>query len=122
MLEARGTFSRADAASKLETKNYRDMALVPLAVPLLSGPGAITTVLVLASRAQTQLENGLIILAALIMLVLTCLVFVFADKILALMRESSIKLFTRIMGLILAALAVEFVIQGIRAAFPALHQ
>jgi multiple antibiotic resistance protein len=122
MLEARGTFSRADAASKLETKNYRDMALVPLAVPMLSGPGAITTVLVLASRAKTQLENGLIILAALIILVLTYLVFVFADKILAFMKESSIKLLTRIMGLILAALAVEFVIQGIRAAFPALHQ
>jgi multiple antibiotic resistance protein len=122
MLEARGTFRRPDLASKGEAKNYRDMALVPLAVPMLSGPGAIATVLVLASRATNHLEDGLIILAVLLVLVIVYLAFVFADKLLALLKESGIRLLTRIMGLILAALAVEFVLQGIKAAFPALHQ
>jgi len=95
---------------------------VPLAVPLLSGPGAIATVLVLASRATNHLEDGLIILAVLLVLMIVYLAFLFADKLLALLKESGIRLLTRIMGLILAALAVEFVLQGIRAAFPALHQ
>jgi multiple antibiotic resistance protein len=122
MLEARGTFSRLDSSARRETRNYRDAALVPLAVPLLSGPGAITTIMVLASRAQNRLEDGLIILSALVVLLIVFLTFLFTEKLLALMKASGIHLFTRIMGLILAALAVEFVIQGIRAAFPALHQ
>jgi multiple antibiotic resistance protein len=122
MLEARGTFSRLDSNARSETRSYRDAALVPLAVPLLSGPGAITTVLVLTSRAQNHLEEGLIILSVLITLVFVFLAYLFTDKLLGLLKPSGIHLFTRIMGLILAALAVEFVLQGLRAAFPALHQ
>jgi multiple antibiotic resistance protein len=121
MLEARGTFSRLDSSARRETRSYRDAALVPLAVPLLSGPGAITTVLVLTSRAQNHLEEGLIILAILITLVFVYLSYIFTDKLLALLKPSGIHLLTRIMGLILAALAVEFVIQGLRSAFPVLH-
>jgi multiple antibiotic resistance protein len=89
-------------------------------MPLLGGPGAITTVLVLTSRAQSRLEDGLILLAIVLILTLTFLFFIFADKLLLLLKENSVRLLTRIMGLILCALAVQFVLQGLLAAFPSL--
>jgi multiple antibiotic resistance protein len=121
MLEGRGQFNRLDTSSSLVAAEYGDIALVPLAMPLLSGPGAITTVLVLASRAQSRWEDGLILLAAALILALTYVFFRFAERLQGILRESGMRLLTRLMGLVLAALAVEFVLQGLGAAFPAWH-
>jgi multiple antibiotic resistance protein len=121
MLQGRGHFDRLDTSSSLNVADYRDVALTPLAVPLLSGPGAISTILVLTSRAQTRLEDLLILLSLTIIMVITYVLFRFAEQFLGLLKESGLRLLTRLMGLILAALAVEFVLQGIRAAFPSWH-
>lgn len=119
MIEGRGHFNRLDTSSSLVAADYRDAALVPLATPLLAGPGAISTILVLTSRSRGHLEDGLILAALSLTLLFTYLVFRFAEKLLGFLKESGVRLLTRVMGLILAALAVEFVIQGLRAAFPA---
>ncbi len=121
MLQGRGHFNRLDTASSLRAEEYGDIALVPLAVPLLSGPGSITTALVLTSRAHNLLETLTILLAASLILLISYLCFINAHRILALIKETSLRLLTRIMGLILTALAVEFVIQGLTAAFPGLR-
>jgi multiple antibiotic resistance protein len=121
MLEGRGHFNRLDTSSSLVATDYRDIALVPLAMPLLSGPGAITTVLVLASRARSRWEDGLILLAAALILALTYIFFLSAERLQRLLRESALRLLTRLMGLVLAALAVEFVLQGLKSVFPAWH-
>ena len=122
MLQGRGHFNRLDTSSSLKAEEYGDIALVPLAVPLLAGPGSITTVLVLTSRARTPAESLSILAAAMIILVVTYLCFIFAERILALIKETSLRLLTRIMGLILTALAVQFIIQGLKSAFPPLAQ
>jgi multiple antibiotic resistance protein len=122
MLEGRGHFNRIDTASSLDAADYRDVALVPLAVPLLSGPGAISTVLVLTSRAHNLLENGLILLCLTLVLCATYLFFRFAQYLLTYLKESRVRLLTRLMGLIMAALAVQFVLEGLIAAFPAIRQ
>jgi multiple antibiotic resistance protein len=122
MLHGRGHFNRLDTASSLKADDYGDIALVPLAVPLMAGPGSITTALVLASRAQNPAENLSILLAAMLILLFCYLCFLYAERIVALIKESSLRLLTRIMGLILTALAVEFVIQGLKTAFPLLRQ
>ncbi|MDP3182107.1 MAG: MarC family protein [Desulfobaccales bacterium] len=118
MLEARGHFNRLDTASSLVAADYRDIALVPLAMPLLSGPGAIATVLVLSSRAQNTLEVALLLVALTAIMSITYLFFRFAEPLLRLLKENGLRLLTRLMGLILAALAVEFVLQGLKGAFP----
>lgn len=120
MLEGRGHFNRIDTASSLNAADYGDVPLVPLAFPLLSGPGAISTVLVLASRSKNYLEDGLIFLSLSLVLVLAYLCFRFAHSLVSVLKETRIRLFTRIMGLILAALAVQFVVEGLSAAFPSL--
>jgi len=122
MLEGRDQFNRLDTSSSLVAADYGDIALVPLAMPLLSGPGAITTVLVLASRAQSRWQDGLILLAAALILALTYVFFLFAEGLQKLLRESGMRPLTRLMGLLLAALAVEFVLQGLKSVFPAWHQ
>ena len=121
MLEGRGHFNRIDTASSLNAADYRDVPLVPLAFPLLSGPGAISTVLVLTSRSKNYLEDVLILLSLTLVLLLTYLCFRFAQSLLSVLKETRIRLLTRLMGLIMAALAVQFVLEGLRAAFPALH-
>jgi multiple antibiotic resistance protein len=122
MLEGRGHFNRIDTASSLNAADYRDVALVPLAVPLLSGPGAISTVLVLTSRAKNYPENALVFLSLALVLFLTYLGFRFARPLLSFLKESRVRLLTRLMGLIMAALAVQFVLDGLIAAFPSLRQ
>jgi multiple antibiotic resistance protein len=122
MLEGRGHFNRFDTSSSLDAADYRGVALVPLAVPLLSGPGAISTVLVLTSRSTSYLADGLIVLSLLIVLLLTYIFFRFAQFLLNCLKETGIRLLTRLMGLIMAALAVQFVLGGLLAAFPALHR
>ncbi len=121
MLEGRGHFNRIDTSSSLDAADYRDVALVPLAVPLLSGPGAISTVLVLTSRSKSFLDDGLVLLSLVATLILAYLGFRFAHLLVIHLKEARLRLLTRLMGLIMAALAVQFVIDGLTAAFPSLH-
>jgi multiple antibiotic resistance protein len=122
MLEGRGHFNRLDTSSSLDVSDYQDVALVPLAVPLLSGPGAISTVLVLTTRSKSYMEDGLILLALAVIFLLTCICFRFARFLVNHLKDSRIRLLTRLMGLIMAAMAVQFIIGGLMAAFPALQR
>ncbi len=120
MMEGRGHFNRLDTSSSLAPGDYRDIALIPLAMPLLSGPGAISTVLVLTSRSKNLQDDALLVAAVGLIMLLSYILFSFAAKIMSLLKESGLRLLTRLMGLILAALAVEFVISGVKTAFPSL--
>lgn len=120
MMEGRGHFNRLDTSSSLSPGDYRDVALIPLAMPLLSGPGAISTVLVLTARSQSHLEDALLLAAVACIMLITYIFFRFASQLLGFLKESGLRLLTRLMGLILAALAAQFVISGIKAAFPSL--
>jgi multiple antibiotic resistance protein len=121
MMEGRGHFNRLDTSSSLAPGDYRDVALIPLAMPLLSGPGAISTVLVLTARSKNLLEDALLVTAVALIMLIAYLFFCFAARIMGLLKESGLRLLTRLMGLILVALAAEFVISGVRMAFPSLN-
>jgi MarC family membrane protein len=120
MMEGRGHFNRLDTSSSLAPGDYRDIALIPLAMPLLSGPGAISTVLVLTSRSKNLQDDALLVAAVGLIMLLSYILFSFAARIIGVLKESGLRLLTRLMGLILAALAVEFVISGVKTAFPSL--
>jgi len=120
MMEGRGHFSRLDTSSSLAPGDYRDIALVPLAMPLLSGPGAISTALVLTARSPGRLGDAVLVAAVALVMLITCILFLFAARLLGVIKESGLRLLTRLMGLILAALAAQFVIAGVKAAFPSL--
>jgi multiple antibiotic resistance protein len=94
------------------------MAVVPLAMPILAGPGAISTVIVYAHKS-TALSHHLLICAVIVAVaVSTLVVFRLALGIGALLGRTGMRVFTQSMGLLIAAIAVEFITQGLAATFP----
>lgn len=117
MLEGQSPITRHYTSGSLDARDYRDISLVPLAVPLLSGPGAISTILVLSSRASRPMEIFVLFISLALVLLSAYLAFCFATRLTSLLKETGVRLVTRLMGLILAALAVQFVLDGLQAAF-----
>jgi multiple antibiotic resistance protein len=105
-----------ETAEQAIEERVRNIATFPLAVPLLAGPGAITATVLLSAQ-----ENGnLLLLAALVGVVIvvaaSCLVtFLFAERISGLLGMTGNIVLSRLLGVLLAALAVQFVVDGIRA-------
>lgn len=100
-----------------EGRAKEDVALTPLAIPMLAGPGAISTVIVLSSEArgaaQTLIVYGAIVVTGLVSFVALRL----GESLLGRLGKTGIRVVTRIMGLLLAAVAVQFVLSGVKEAF-----
>jgi multiple antibiotic resistance protein len=90
-----------------------DVSVIPLAMPLLSGPGAIAAVVVLAHTAEKSWMNFWLVGSILINSFLVFLILSFASPLAKILRETGAALLTRILGLILMAVGVQFVISGI---------
>ncbi len=97
-----------------------DPAVFPLAIPLMSGPGTLTTLLLLASQAGGS-PSALLVLAGVVTMVfaLAWVTLAFGQRLLDRLGERGVNVVTRVLGVLLAALAVQFVVNGIRGAFPA---
>ena len=106
-----------DLATKAVTIDHiRNIAAFPLAIPLLAGPGAITAMILLAGRANGDSEKLLALygVAALVM-VANVICFLAAERISAVLGVTGRAVISRLLGIILAALAVQFVIDGVQA-------
>jgi multiple antibiotic resistance protein len=94
-----------------------NVALVPLGTPLLAGPGAIVTTIVFVQHAYT-LEMKLALAAAIVAVHIAIgLTLMFSTKLVGLIKESGVTLIARIAGLLLAAIAVEMIVQSIKGFF-----
>lgn len=91
-----------------------NVALVPLATPLLAGPGAITTVVSWRQTAEAPLSIPLSVGAIVTACGLVFITFLFAPQISRLLGMRGIRLITRLMGLLLAVIAVQFMVDGLR--------
>jgi multiple antibiotic resistance protein len=98
-----------------ESSLKEDVALTPLAMPMLAGPGAISTVMVLAGQAGAG-EKVAVYAAVLFTMGLSWIVLRVGERLVLRMGGTGIRVMTRIMGLLLAAIAVQFVITGGRNA------
>ena len=102
-----------------EGTSKEDVALAPLAMPMLAGPGAISTIMVLSSQAATMAEKIAVFVAITVTMGIAWIVLRLGDKVVLRMGETGIRVMTRIMGLLLAAIAMQFVISGARDAWHA---
>ncbi|MDE1514609.1 MAG: YchE family NAAT transporter [Shewanella sp.] len=112
-----------DKQNKQEKSEYisrEQIAVVPLAMPLMAGPGAISSTIVYGSRYPTMLDTVGIILTIVAFSFCSWLLFRSAPYIVRLLGQTGINVITRIMGLILGALGVEFIANGLRNLFPGL--
>ena len=106
---------RAEAVKA--TPEVEDVSVFPMAMPMLAGPGAIATVMLLEGGAQ-GLEGSLIVLAALlVVLVLTLLALLAAGPLMKLVGAKVEAVVTRVLGVLLGALAAQYVIDGVRGSF-----
>ena len=118
MLRAKPSSTRSTAEEESEAQGKEDLAIIPLGLPLLAGPGAIATVMVLAGKAETYPKRGSVFFAIVVVSAITFVVLRSAELVARGLGRTGINLIGRIMGLILAATAVQFVIDGLREAFP----
>lgn len=100
-----------------EVVTLSEIAIIPLAIPLISGPGSITTVMIHMAKNVSYLGKAAVVFAILMTSFLVYLVLRSAEKVQQRLGRVGIRLITRMMGLILASMAVQLVINGIKGAF-----
>ncbi len=120
MLRARPSRTRSTFEEQSEAQSKEEVALVPLGIPLLAGPGAIATVMVLASKAGDMPHRLAVFVCITAVSIITFFVLRSATWVSGALGKTGINLIGRVMGLILAATAVQFVLDGARDAFPKL--
>src|SRR6478752_4543157 len=116
VFERRNERKQHTADVAITEDHIRNVAAFPLAIPLMAGPGAITAIILLAGRAGGNLAmlGSLAVICGLV--IASCLVtFLMATPIARLLGVTGNVVLTRLLGVILAALAVQFVIDGVRA-------
>ncbi|MES1980123.1 MAG: MarC family protein [Pseudomonadota bacterium] len=97
------------------------IAVVPLTIPLLTGPATISTVVIYAQKAQTVFQLGTLVVYGVVIGLATAVCFALAEPIARVLGKTGINVMTRLMGLILAALAVEVMADGLGKLFPILR-
>jgi multiple antibiotic resistance protein len=90
-----------------------DISVFPIAIPLLAGPGAITTVILLMGMADSIVLKAMVIISIMITFMITWFFFTLADRIYGLLGVTGSMVIRRIMGLFLAAISVEFISEGV---------
>lgn len=112
MLQARPTRTKHDDESVAEY--VEDIAITPLGTPMLAGPGTIASVILLMNESSTLVHRAELFAAMLVVVVLTYLILVNGQRILARIGSSGNKVLTRLMGLIVMVIAVESFFAGLK--------
>jgi MarC family membrane protein len=120
MLNAQQGGARYTIEESREGEQKDNIAVVPLAIPVLAGPGAISTTIIYAHKAHGALDMIVLVGAALLVAAGIATALYLADPIADRLGRTGINIATRIMGLILAAVAVEFIAEGLIQLFPRL--
>ena len=119
MMRAKQSPVRQTAEEELEGAAKDDIAIIPLTIPMLAGPGAIATTMVCVSNAHGRVAYIAIVVAAIVVTSIAVF-FILRSAILVERRlgTTGLNVLTRVMGLILAAVAVQFIINGIADVLP----
>jgi multiple antibiotic resistance protein len=120
MVNARESRSKGTEEEKQEGSMKHDIAVFPLGIPLLSGPGSIVSVFILMDRAHTMVHYTMIFGSIALTLLISYILLTQAGRVAIVLGQTGINVFSRLMGIALAAIAVQFVIDGIGDALPGL--
>jgi MarC family membrane protein len=120
MVFERRTQRRENRAHQIEgTPEAEDISVFPMAIPMIAGPGSIASAMLWVSRAENPAQIATILAAISVVIVLTLLALLAAGPIMRLVGEKLEAMITRILGVILAALAAQFIVDGLKQSFPA---
>jgi multiple antibiotic resistance protein len=121
MVFEKRTQRREDRAHSIEgTPEADDVSVFPMAMPMIAGPGSIASAMLWVSRAESTVHILIVLAAITTVMILTLMTLLTAGPLMRLIGEKIEAVITRILGVILAALAAQFVIDGLKQSFTAL--
>jgi len=120
MVYAKTSRTKLTATEKYESQDNEDVAVMPLAIPMIAGPGAITTTIVLTNEAADISSYAwiFIFISIGIAIAITYFMMRHAEYIMRKVGQRQYRVINRLLGMLLIAIAVQFVITGIKLAFP----
>lgn len=119
MVFERRTERREKRAEEIQrTPEVEDISVFPMAIPMIAGPGSIASAMLWVSRADTPLQTVTVLAAITAVMLLTVLTLLAAGPLMRLIGEKVEAMITRILGVILAALATQFIVDGLKQSFP----
>jgi multiple antibiotic resistance protein len=113
MLQAKRSPTQEVVGDTADATQKEDAGIVPLGIPMLAGPGAITSVVILVGQAQTRWQMMAILAAILITATICYLVLGNSDRVARMLGDTGIRILVRIMGLLLVAIAVQYFVNGL---------
>jgi multiple antibiotic resistance protein len=116
MLQAKRSPTKETPGDTEEGAEKEDVGIIPLGIPMLAGPGSISSVMVLMSQNRDWPHEVVVICAIAVVAGASFLILAAADRVSSYLRETGIRILTRMMGLLLLAIAVQFVLNGLRDA------
>lgn len=117
MVFEKRTERRESRAQDVLAQEQDDISIFPMGIPMIAGPGSIASVMLLTSRADGWTERGVVLGALAVTLLLTMVALLLAGPLMKMLGYKLEAMITRVLGVILAALAAQFVIDGIKASF-----
>ena len=121
MVFERRTQRREVRAQSIEgTPEADDISVFPMAIPMISGPGSIASAMLWVSRADDMAQVATVLAAISVVILITLVCLLAAGPLMRMIGERIEAMITRVLGVILAALAAQFVVDGLKQSFPAL--
>ncbi|HET9814021.1 MAG TPA: MarC family protein [Sphingomicrobium sp.] len=119
MVFERRTERREKRAEEIEgTPQAEDISVFPMAIPMITGPGSIASAMLWVSRADNPAEVVVVLAAITVVILITLATLLAAGPLMRLIGEKMEAMITRILGVILAALAAQFIVDGLKQSFP----
>jgi multiple antibiotic resistance protein len=119
MVFERRTERREKRAESIEgTPEAEDISVFPMAIPMITGPGSIASAMLWVSRADDVAQVAVVLVAITVVMLITLVTLLAAGPLMRLIGEKVEAMITRILGVILAALAAQFVVDGLKQSFP----
>jgi MarC family membrane protein len=121
MVFEKRTERREERAKEIEgTPEAEDISVFPMAIPMIAGPGSIATIMLLCARANGLIEGAIVLAAMSAVILLTLVALLLAGPLMKAIGAKLEAMITRILGVILAALAAQFVLDGLERSLPGL--
>ena len=118
MVFERRTERRNSRANSVDEDD--DISVFPMAIPMITGPGSIASAMLWVSRAETPIHVAIVLAAITVVMLITMATLLASGPLMRLIGEKIEAMITRILGVILAALAAQFIVDGLRQSFPVL--
>lgn len=114
MLQAKRSRVRATVVEEWEGTQKEEIGITPLGIPMIVGPGSITTVMVLSGDATSAVHIGAVLASIFVVLGGTYLVLDRGERLVEVLGQTGLNVMTRIMGLLVTVIAVQFILEGAR--------